>query len=87
MLSECIFNTAAEKKNFVNLVYSENGFKFLSKVFTSMQIDGCVRSEAFPKVDWTRSWTVEEILKEYNYTDEEIKEVMEDLKNFKGQDD
>ena len=41
----------------------------------------------FPKVDWTRSWTVEEILKEYGYTNEEIKEVMEDLKNFKGMKD
>ena len=40
-----------------------------------------------PKVDWTRSWTVEEILKDYGYTEDEIKEVMEDLKNFKGMDD
>ena len=41
----------------------------------------------FPKVDWTRSWTVEEILKDYGYTEDEIKTVMTDLDNFKGMDD
>ena len=41
----------------------------------------------FPKVDWTHPWTVEEILADYGYTEDEIKEVMEDLKNFKGMDD
>ena len=30
---------------------------------------------------------VEEILKDYGYTEDEIKEVMEDLKNFRGMDD
>jgi hypothetical protein len=33
----------------------------------------------FPKVDWTRAWTVEEILADYGYTEEEIAEVMADL--------
>ena len=42
--------------------------------------------KVLPKVDWTRSWTVEEILKDYGYTKLEIKDIMEDLKNFKGQD-
>ena len=36
-------------------------------------------------IDFTA--TKSEILKEYNYTDEEIKEVMEDLNNFKGMND
>lgn len=43
-----------------------------------------MRPNIFSKVDWTRFLMVEEILKEYKYIDEEIKEVMEDLKNFKG---
>lgn len=80
--------TKAEKDNQVAFIYSENGFKFLSKIFTACNVDGTLNlGKIFPKVDWTRSWTVEEILKEYNYTDEEIKEVMEDLKNFKGMSD
>ena len=29
-----------------------------------------------PNVDWTHSWTDEEILKDYGYTDEEIKEIL-----------
>ena len=29
-----------------------------------------------PNVDWTRTWTDEEILKDYGYTDEEIKEIL-----------
>ena len=41
----------------------------------------------FPKVDWSRAWTVEEMLKDYDYTEEEIKKVMEDLKNYKGIED
>lgn len=29
-----------------------------------------------PKVDWTKTWTDEEILEDYGYTDEEIKEIL-----------
>ena len=82
--SDITFKTEAEKDNFVKFMYSEDGFRFYSKLWTSMNIDGGVRSIAFPKVDWTKEWTVEEILKDYGYTDKEIKEVMDDLVNFKG---
>lgn len=85
MISQCQFNTAIEKQNFVKFIY--NNFKFVSKVFTALNCDGTVRPIAFPKVDWTRPWTVEEILKDYGYTEDEIKAVMEDLKNFKGMED
>ena len=82
------FGTPVEKSNFAKFTYSNNGFRFLCKVFTSMNIDGTVTYDrVFPKVDWTRSWTVEEILKDYGYTEDEIKEVMADLDNFKGMDD
>jgi group I intron endonuclease len=84
------FNTDIEKSNFVNFVYSDEGFRFTSKVFTALNLDGSKASawkRAFPKVDWTRSWTVEEILTDYGYTQKEIDEVMADLVNFKGMED
>ena len=86
-VSNCIFKTEQEKQNFVNFIYSKDGFRFMSKIFTALNCDGTVHSIAFPKVDWTRSWTVEEILKDYGYTEDEIKTVMADLGNFKGMDD
>ena len=85
--SGIIFNNPIEKDNFVEFMYSKDGFRFLSKVFTAMNVDGYAKINKFmPKVDWTKSWTVEEILTDYGYTELEIKEIMEDLKNFKGQD-
>lgn len=88
-LGNCyVFNTAAEKTNMSNFIYSEKGFKFCSKVFTSMNVDGRQTiKNVMPKVDWTRSWTVEEILRDYGYTEEEVTEVMNDLVNFRGIDD
>ena len=87
LMSECLFSSNVEKHNFIKFIYYGRESKFVQKLFTAISCDGTVRPNIFPKVDWTRSWTVEEILKEYNYTDEEIKEVMEDLKNFKGMND
>jgi hypothetical protein len=85
-LGNCyVFNTAVEKTNMSNFIYSEKGFKFCSKVFTSMNVDGRQTiKNVMPKVDWARSWTVEEILRDYGYTEKEILEVMADLENFKG---
>ena len=83
-----VLNTQKEKDNIINLVYSKDGFRFISKLFTSMNVDGRTPLyKVFPEVDWTRSWTVEEILKDYGYTEDEIKTVMADLDNFKGMDD
>lgn len=83
-----VLNTQKEKDNIINLVYSKDGFRFISKLFTSMNVDGRTPLyKVFPKVDWTRSWTVEEILADYGYTEDEIKTVMTDLDNFKGMDD
>ena len=81
------FKTAAEKRNIVNFLYSDTGFRFIAKVFTAMNLDGGTEHHvaiALPRVDWTRSWTVEEILADYGYTQKEIDEVMADLPNFKG---
>ena len=82
------FDTDLEANNFVNFIYSVRGFKFISKIVTACNGDSTKPlGTILPKVDWTRSWTVEEILADYGYTEDEIKAVMEDLKNFKGMDD
>ena len=80
--------TSLEKINQANFYYSEDGFKFISKLFTAVNVDSRIDlTKILPQVDWTRSWTVEEVLKDYDYTEEEIAEVMADLDNFKGMDD
>jgi lipoate synthase len=82
------FNTEVEKTNLSNLMYSTTGFRFFGKLFTAVNVDSRFKlSKLFPKVDWTRAWTVEEILADYGYTAEEIAEVIADLKNFKGMED
>lgn len=78
------FNTAKEKDNFVDFLYSSDGFRFMSKVFTAAGRDGGTRLyQFFPEIDWTKKWTVESILEDYGYTEDEIDEVMADLVNFK----
>ena len=79
-----VFRTSEEKNNFSKFLYSENGFRFISKIFTAINTDAGTSISVFPKVDWTKEWTVEEILKDYGYTAKEIQEVMDDLENFKG---
>ena len=80
-----IFNTAIERNNFTEFMYHNHNF--IRMIWTAMKVDMGIRPVGFPKVDWTRSWTVEEILKDYGYTEDEIKTVMADLNNFKGMDD
>ena len=82
------FASEIEKNNFVKFMYSANGFRFFSKIFTAVNVDSTKPlSKLLPKVDWTREWTVEEILADYGYTAKEIKEVMDDLVNFKGMEE
>lgn len=84
------FTSVLEKQNALEFVYSKNGFRFCNMLTTAMHRDNFHCKEHamwFPKVDWTRSWTVEEILADYEYTEDKIKEVMEDLKNYKGMED
>ena len=82
------FNTELEQNNITDFLYSRDGSRFFAKVLVAMNADSyCHVKKFLPKVDWTRSWTVEEILKDYGYTDEEIAEVVADLDNFKGMDD
>lgn len=82
------FNTNIEKTNFASFMYDKDGFRFMSKVFIALNVDSSISLSKFmPKVDWTRSWTVEEILIDYGYTEDEVKEVIDDLINYKGMED
>lgn len=82
------FNTAVEKQNAVNFMYSVDGFRFISKLFKALNTDSTLPLvRFFPRVDWNRPWTVEEILVDYGYNQKEIDEVMADLPNFKGMGD
>ena len=82
------FATEIEQINIAQWLYSKAGYKFFAKVVCSINADSYIHVKKFlPKVDWTRSWTVEEILRDYSYTEEEITEVMNDLDNFKGMND
>ena len=82
------FNTENEFDNFTNFVYSKNGFRFMSKVFTAVNIDGFITlSKVFPKVNWEKPQTVESILLDYNYTPAEIAEILDDLKNYRYMDE
>ena len=83
-----LFETSKEKDNCVQFMYSKDGFRFLSKVFTAVNVDSTINlGKIFPKVDWTRPQTVESILKDYGYTPSEIGEVVADLANFKGMEE
>ena len=82
------FDTPEEKLNFVEFIYSKLGFRFLSKIFTAVNIDGTINcGKVFPKVDWKKKWTVESILANYGYTTAEIAEIITDLNNYRGLDD
>ena len=77
-----IFKTPEEKNNAVRFLYTEDGFKFASKCFFSMQRDQMHEAEHgiwFPRVDWSKSWTLTDILKEYNYSEAEINAILSDL--------
>ena len=79
------FDTKTEADNYKNFVYSKDGFRFTSLVWTTYSSDSSsCYEDCFPKVDWSRSWTPEEILVEYGYTDEEINQVMTKLEEFPG---
>lgn len=78
------FATPEERNNLSQFMYSTEGFKFFSMVFSATGKDMLNSMKKFmPKIDWARAWTVEEILADYGYTTEEIAAVMTDLSRFK----
>lgn len=77
-----IFKTMEEKGNAGDFLYGKYEFRFMSKVFMSMSRDVLHSIEHitwFPRVDWARPWTLEEILQEYGYSESEIKDIIDDL--------
>jgi hypothetical protein len=79
-----VFNTPFERDNFTTFCYSKLGYRFISKIFTAVNANHMGNiDKIFPKVDWSRAWTVEEILADYGYSETEIAKVMADLENFK----
>lgn len=71
----CEFNTEKECKNFTDFCYQNADF--VSRLFAAVNADKMkVLYKVFPKVSWERSWTPEQILKEYGYTEDEIKETL-----------
>lgn len=74
-----IFNTELERDNFTTFML-QTGWQFMCKVMKAMRTDCTVAfSKYIPKVDWTKSWTVEELLRDFGYTDIEIAEILLDL--------
>lgn len=78
------FDTKAEADNYKNFIYSKDGFRFTSMVWSTYKTDSSEAFEkCFPRVDWSKAQTVQSILKLYNYTDEEIAEVISELDDYK----
>ena len=74
-----IFNTEQEKENITAFIYSKEGFEFMSKLFRALCRDGITSCKKFmPKVDWSRPWTPEQVLREYGYSEDEIRAALDD---------
>ena len=71
------FNTAQEKNNFTEFYYRNGKNGLMHKLIKGMHKSSGTIDTAIPRVDWSHPWTDEEILKEYGYTEEEIKEILE----------
>lgn len=78
-----IFKTEREKDNFVKWWYSaelagrnpKSGLASILLAGLNKPTD-CPFDQAIPNVDWSREWTDEEILKDYGYPNEEIKNIL-----------
>ena len=78
------FATEEEKKNCGEFLFGA-GFKFVLWLLNSMRVDAAAKAEHefwFPKVDWKRKWTPEEILREYGYSESEIEEIVKSWDRF-----
>ena len=63
-----VFDSAIKKRNLATFMYSEEGFNFFTRLFTSMNKDSYISPAVYlPKVDWNKHWSVNEILKDYGY--------------------
>ena len=71
------FNTSTEKDNFTDFWYRSGRMGLMHKLIKGLNKSCGTIDIAIPRVDWLHPWTDEEILKEYGYTEEEIKEILE----------
>ena len=71
------FNTSTEKDNFTDFWYRSGRMGLMHKLIKGLNKSCGTIDIAIPRVDWSHPWTDEEILKEYGYTEEEIKEILE----------
>ena len=68
------FNTCTERNNIIRWWYSSS---IASSLVRGISKQSLSESYSFlPKVDWTRSWTDEEILRDYGYTEDEIGDLL-----------
>lgn len=67
------FQTSEERDNFCKWWYEG---KLANMLIKGLNKTGGNCKPALPKVDWTRPWTDEQILKDCGYTDEEIEELL-----------
>lgn len=67
------FNNETEFNNFCTYWYRGN---LSNKLIKGLNKTGGSWKNAIPRIDWNRPWTDEEILKEYKFTEEEIKDIL-----------
>lgn len=70
------FSTEVEMNNFTKFWYSKGKEGLSNLLLKGLGKQTGNPEYAIPRVDWTREWTDEGILKDYGYTDEEIKELL-----------
>lgn len=74
------FESDIEKINICKFIYSELGFRFISFILTSINKDSYYNPKYYiPKVDWTKEWTLSDLLLDYGYNNIEIKSMIEYL--------
>ena len=71
------FRVKEEKNNFADFWYRNDKNGLMHKLIKGLNKNKGTIDVAIPRVDWSHPWTDEEILKEYGYTEEEIKEILE----------
>lgn len=78
------FETEAEAENYMDFIYSEDGFRFTSMLWSTYKTDSSQAYEdCFPRVDWKKPQTVESILVAYDYSDSEIAEVKKEAAKYR----
>lgn len=71
-----IFKTAEERNNFIKWAYGSTRNLFY-KLVKGLNTNGGSPYPAIPRVDWSRPWTDEQILRDYGYKPSEIKKILE----------